>query len=138
MVLASSCKARKVETIVKEKSSDTLIVKSEKITAPSLSQVLKIKELCDTTTAKAKEIEQVFVVNGDSIELLIGQNNNLELKIRALERTLEQNDSVVSTKTKNVLKSKETIKYRINWIWIIGAFILGVVIEFIKPWRNFY
>src|SRR5690606_2650359 len=112
VALLSSCRAKKVER-TEVRRSDTLIVKKEVIKAPVLNHSLTIHEICDSITGEVVRFEKVFVVDGDSIELLTTANNTLKLQIKARERTLSERDSEVSRIREELAEAKETVRYRI-------------------------
>ena len=134
MVLLGGCRAKKVER-TEIRQSDTLIVKKEVIKAPVMNHSLTIHEICDSITGEVVRFEKVFVVDGDSIELLTTANNTLKLQIKARERTLSERDSEVSRVRKELREASEVVRYRIDWSWTLGALVVGLVIGLTKPWR---
>src|SRR5690606_34858760 len=134
LLLMGSCRAKKVERTEVHRS-DTLIVKKEVIKAPVLSQTLTFLEICDTITGLPRSVEYIHVVDGDSIKLLTTANNTLKLQIKARERTLSEKDSEVSRVREKLANVKETVRYRIDWSWTLGALVVGLVIGLAKPWR---
>lgn len=134
VVLLSSCRAKKVER-TEVRHSDTLIVKKEVIKAPVLNHSLTIHEICDSITGEVVRFEKVFVVDGDSIQLLTDANNTLKLQIKARERTLSERDSEVSRVRKELREASDVVRYRIDWSWTLGALVVGLVIGLAKPWR---
>lgn len=134
IILLSSCRAKKVmRTEVRQ--SDTLIIKKEVIKAPNLNQTLTIQEICDTITGEVVRFEKVFVIDGDSIKLLTDANNSLKLEIKARERIISEKDSLISRNDKTVLETSETVRYRIDWNWVLGAFVVGLAIGWVRPWK---
>ena len=129
------CGIRKVETSVIEKKSDTLIVKTQKVVAPSLSDVLILDNICDTITNTVMRFQKIFVQDNDSIQVLTNANNQLIIQNKRLQRVLFQNDSIISTKSNDVLKSSHVTKYRTNWNWVALSFLIGFGLALFKPWK---
>ncbi len=135
-LVVCGCRTKKLVSKTEIKKSDTLIVKTEVIKAPVLNQSLTIKEICDSVTGEVVRFKKVFVVDGDSIEILTNENNELSIKIAQLEKTLKKKDSIARiSDSKETSDVHETI-YRKDWRWIIGTFILGSVFGFFKPWKH--
>lgn len=134
LALFSSCKSKQVHR-TKVRQSDTLIVKKEVIKAPILNHSLTIHEICDSITGEVVRFEKIFVVDGDSIQLLTDANNTLKLQIKARERTLSEKNSEVSRVRKELLEASRVVRYRIDWSWTLGAFVVGFVVGLTKPWR---
>lgn len=134
LLLIGGCRAKKVER-TEVKRSDSLIVKREVIKAPVLNHSLTIHEICDTITGEVVRFEKVFVVDGDSIQLLTTANNTLKLQIKARERIISEKDSIISVKEEKAVSVSETVRYRIDWSWTLGALVVGLVIGLTKPWR---
>lgn len=133
-ILATGCKSKQVHR-TEVRQSDTLIVKKEVIKAPVMNHSLTIHEICDTITGEVVRFEKVFVVDGDSIELLTTANNTLKLQIKARERIISEKDSEVSRVRKELREASEVVRYRMDWSWTLGALIVGLVIGLSKPWR---
>ncbi|RDY57732.1 hypothetical protein [Flagellimonas nanhaiensis] len=135
--LLLGCKTKKQVLRTEIRTSDTLIVKSEMIKAPVLNQALTIEQICDTVTGEVVRFKKVFVVDGDSIEILTNDNNQLQVKISQLEKLVKQKDSIASVKeSENTMVSENTI-YKKDWRWIFSALAIGFSIGIIKPWRFF-
>ena len=134
VALLGGCRAKKVERTEVQRS-DTLIVKKEVIKGPVLNHSLTIHEICDSITGEVVRFEKVFVVDGDSIQLLTTANNTLKLEIRARERTISEKDSEISRIKEEASSTSEVVRYRIDWSWTLGALVVGLVIGLTKPWR---
>lgn len=135
ILLLVGCRAKKETLKAEVKQSDTLVVKSEVIKAPVLNQSLLIEQVCDTITGEVVRFKKVFVVDGDSIEVLTNANNELSIKISQRERELQKSDSTVQKLKEQLSSVSETIIYRKDWNWIFGALAVGFLIGFFRPWR---
>ncbi len=143
LALLSSCRSKKtvldkIETV----KSDTLIVKSETVVRPPILSSLTINEICDTLTGKPKVFKQVFVIDGDTLELSL-KNNELTLYNNQLKKTISKKDSVYEALKSEVKQLREsvTIKYRIP-LWAIltiiglGAYSLWTLYSWVR--RKFF
>ncbi len=134
VVLLTSCRAKKVEK-TEVRQSDTLIVKKEQIKAPNLNHTLTIHEICDSITGEVVKFRDVFVIDGDSIEILTNENNQLIRRIKANERVISEKDSIISVREEKAVSVSEIVRYRIDWKWTLGTLAIGLAIGLIKPWR---
>lgn len=134
VVLLASCRAKKIER-TEIRQSDTLIVKRETIRAPNLNHTLTVHDICDSITGEVVKFRDVFVIDGDSIEILTNENNQLIRRIKAHERIISEKDSIISVREESVVNVSETVRYRIDWKWTLGALVLGLGIGLIKPWK---
>ena len=50
---------------------------------------------------------------------------------------LTKYDTIFKEKTKEVIKTvtKNQVKYRTNWKWILGALVIGFALGYLRPWR---
>ena len=135
ILVLSSCRSKKEVLKTEVKTSDTLFVKSETIKAPVLNQSLTIQQICDSVTGEVVRFKKVFVVDGDSIQVLTDVNNSLQIKINQRERTLSEKDSIIRSLKSELSSISETVIYKKDWYWIFGALALGVAIGFFRPWR---
>lgn len=133
-ILLASCRAKKIER-TEVRQSDTLIVKKEQIKAPNLNHTLTVHDICDSITGEVVKFRDVFVIDGDSIEILTNENNQLIRRIKAHERIISEKDSIISLKEEKAVSVSETVRYRIDWKWTLGALVLGLAVGLIKPWR---
>lgn len=134
MIWLSGCKTKKT-TIEKVDTvkNDTLIIKSESVVSPPILSSLTIEEVCDTVTGNPKDFQQVFVIEGDTLELSI-RNNQLKLYNNRLQRTISQKDSVLKVEYDRYreLKSSETIIYRTPFkIWVIMILMVLIIVGLI-------
>lgn len=135
ILLLVGCRTKKEVLKTEVKTSDTLYVKTETIKAPVLNQSLIIEEICDTITGEVVRFKKVFVIDGDSIQVLTDVNNSLQIKINQRERTLSQKDSIIKSLRHELSNISQRTIYKKDWYWIIGGFILGLAIGAIRPWR---
>lgn len=134
LILAFGCKTK--EYVVSERTkTDSLIIKTETIKAPVISDLLVIPDICDTITNKVTKFRKVFVVNGDSIELLTNEANELKFEIKTLEKDLHTKDSVYRSSLETDKERVKKVKYRTDWRLILGALVVGGLIGFFRPWR---
>lgn len=139
ILLVSSCKIKEKLFTSETKVIDSVKVISEQIKAPLLKDVLYIKDICDTTTGKAKEVQKIYIIDNDSIELLIDKNNDLYFSINQKSKIISKKDSLIKKLQKELKEKSETIIYKNRYdllIWsTILALILGIVIGVTKAWR---
>lgn len=135
ILLLVSCRTKKEVLKTEVKQSDTLIVKSEVIKAPVLNQSLTIHEICDSITGEVVRFEKIFVVDGDSINILTDANNSLHIRINQRERDLSTKDSIIRVLRSQLKSVSETVIYKKDWKWIIGAAAIFFAIGFFRPWR---
>jgi hypothetical protein len=87
LIIFSSCATKKhIETSV-TKVTDTVYIKTEKITAPSISESITIKELCKDSLPV--QFRKVFVIKNDTIEIET-QDNELIFKYNQAERLIKE------------------------------------------------
>lgn len=128
-LLAIGCASKKsfIEK-VSEVKSDTIYSKVETITRPPILSSLTINEVCDSITGKAKDFKQVFIVNGDTLELSI-KNNELNIKVNQLKQELSKikKDYKVSNSNTNTSKESKKVIVRTSfkvWVFLILS-VLG-------------
>lgn len=126
-LLIASCKPTKNATSLTIEKSDTLIVKSEIIKAPVLSESLVIHNICDTITNTVVRFEKVFTINGDSIKILTNKNNELSIEIDQREKELSKRDSIIRSKSSDSKYTSIKKIYRKDPYWIAAAFLLGYI-----------
>ena len=138
LVLISSCKSKQPMTKIETKKVDSVYIKIETIKSPVLTDILTIQEICDTVTGEVIRFKKVFVINGDSIEVLTNEKNELNIKVSQLSKELKRLDSV--SKTKEVIEKTDNleIKYKTpKYIWyIIGVLVVGWFIPAIPRFVN--
>lgn len=135
IVLLTGCRTKKEVIKTEVRTSDSLFVKTETIKAPVLNQSLTIEQICDTITGEVVRFKKVFVVDGDSIQILTDVNNSLQIKISQRERTISEKDSIIQKLRSDITSISETVIYKKNWNWIFGAFTFGLVIGVLRPWK---
>lgn len=139
LVVITSCKTRKIESRSKTIQSDTLILKTEVTKAPAITEVLRIKELCDTVTGRVVRFEKVFVQNGDSLRVLTNEKNELEVFFKQREKTIDSLYSEIS-RYKQLIEShhREEVTKSNFWLrlrdFVLGA-AFGVLVMIFRPWR---
>lgn len=137
---AVGCKTKQ-KTIekVSETKSDTLIMKSKVIETPPILTSLNILEICDTVTGKPKEFRYRYVVEKDTLEVNL-LNNELSISNNQLSQIKRQLDSITSIRESQTTSVKEDTKkvYRWNrWTWIfLGTSILFLVFPIIPNFAN--
>lgn len=135
IILLFGCRTKREVLKTEVRTSDSLFVKTETIKAPVLNQSLTIEQICDTITGEVVRFKKVFVVDGDSIQILTDVNNSLQIKISQRERTISEKDSIIQKLRSDITSISETVIYKKNWNWIFGALVLGFAIGLIRPWR---
>lgn len=135
IVLLTGCRAKKELLKTEVRQSDSLFVKSEVIKAPVLNQSLTIEQICDTITGEVVRFKKIFVVDGDSIQVLTDVNNSLQIKINQRERTLSEKDSIIRSLKSELSSISERVIYKKDWYWIFGALFVGMAVGLFKPWR---
>jgi uncharacterized protein YcfL len=142
ILLLVGCRAKKETLKTEIKQSDTLIVKSEVIKAPVLNQSLLIEQICDTITGEVVRFKKVFVVNGDSIQILTNEKNELSIKISQRERELEKKDSIVQKLKEQLSQVSEKVIIKKHWpsiFWSFGIGVaLGIMLMIFKPWKPIF
>jgi len=121
--------------------SDTLVVKTEVIKAPSLNSTLIIKELCDSITSEPKPFSQSFTVGKDTVFLEI-VDNELLLNIEVLEKELLRRDSVERTSSKTVVDVSKKVIHKIPfkfWIYLVISIAANILLGYliIKKYNPF-
>lgn len=134
-ILAFGCRSKKEVLKTEVRTSDTLFIKSEVIKAPVLNQSLTIEQICDTVTGEVVRFKKVFVVDGDSIEILTNNNNELSFRINYLERILKEKDSLAKSIESKALSESYKVIHKKDYNWIFAAFLIGLTIGWIRPWR---
>lgn len=135
MLILFGCRTKKEVLKTEVKTSDTLYVKTETIKAPVLNQSLIIEQICDTITGEVVRFKKVFVIDGDSIQVLTDVNNSLQIKINQRERTLSQKDSIIQKLRKELSEVSEKVVYKKDWNAILWFSIVAFAIGAIRPWR---
>ena len=138
VVSISGCKSKQPMTKIESKKVDSIYIKTETVRSPVLTDILTIQEICDTVTGEVIRFKKIFVINGDSIEVLTNEKNELNIKVSQLSKELKRLDSV--SKTKEVIEKtdKLEIKYKTpKYIWyIIGVLVAGWFIPAIPRFVN--
>ena len=138
VVSISGCKSKQPMTKIESKKVDSIYIKTETVRSPVLTDILTIQEICDTVKGEVVRFKKVFVINGDSIEILTNEKNELNIKVSQLSKELKRLDSV--SKTKEVIEKtdKLEIKYKTpKYIWyIIGVLVVGWFIPAIPRFVN--
>lgn len=112
---------------VSETKNDTLYNKVETIIRPATLNNLTIFNICDSITGKPKEFLYKYVLEKDTLELSL-LNNELNFSIDQVKQLQYKNDSLVRIINSDKKESKqETItKYKTpKWNWYL-ILILGV------------
>lgn len=138
VVSISGCKSKQPMTKIESKKVDSIYIKTEAVRSPLLTDILTIQEICDTVTGEVIRFKKVFVINGDSIEVLTNEKNELNIKVSQLSKELKRLDSV--SKTKEVIEKTDNleIKYKTpKYIWyIIGVLVVGWFIPAVPRFVN--
>lgn len=134
----SGCKSKQPMTKIETKKIDSVYIKTEVIKSPILTDILTIQEICDTVTGEVVRFKKVFVINGDSIEVLTNEKNELNIKVSQLSKELKRLDSVSKTKESIEKTDKLEIKYKTpKYIWyIIGVLVVGWFIPAVPRFVN--
>ncbi|WP_456867585.1 hypothetical protein [Galbibacter sp. BG1] len=124
------------------KESDSIYIKNETIKTPPGKQVLSIQHICDTITGKAKVIRQTIVRDGDSIDLLIDEKNNLTLSISNQEKTISELNTEITDLRRELIQSKletDIIIKPPKWSWwslffniLLLIYVLNRIFKWIK------
>lgn len=126
-----SCKTTSKVEKISEVKSDTLYNKVETIIRPPLLNNLTIFDICDTLTGKPKEFKYKYVIEKDTFEISL-LNNELNLAIQQQKELKSKNDSLVRiiNSEKNQSSEGKIIEYRIpKWVWyVLTGFIAYIII----------
>lgn len=134
ILLLLGCKTKEKYITSIERVTDSIYIKTESIINPPILSSLIINELCDSVTNKPVQFKKVFVIDGDSIEILTNKNNQLEINIKQLERLLSKKDSVGQFHSKDKEVVSKTIVTNTKRPWkLIGFFILVIVSFIVFP-----
>ncbi len=135
---SNGCKSKQPITKIETKKVDSVYIKTEVIKSPVLTDILTIQEICDTVTGEVIRFKKVFVINGDSIEILTNEKNELNIKLSQLSKELKRKDSISQSKSVSEKSDKLRIEYRTPKIWyyISGALLLGWIFPAIPRFLN--
>lgn len=136
-VLLFGCATKKRVQKVEVTQVDTIYVKQAIVKIPKVINETVVSNICDTVTKEVVRFKKVFVVDGDSLEILTNQNNELIIKNQRQERQLSRLDSVAKTQLFEKKEAKHKVIYKKDWWWIFGALGLGVLLGTVRPWRVF-
>lgn len=135
ILVTSGCRTKKEILKTEVRTSDSLFIKTETIKAPVLNQSLVIEQICDTITGEVVRFKKIFVVDGDSIQVLTDVNNSLQIKINQRERTISKKDQMIRSLQEQMSMISEQVVFKKDWKWILAAFIFGMALGVIRPWR---
>lgn len=138
LVLISGCKSKQPITKIETKKVDSVYIKIEAIKSPVLTDILTIQEICDTVTGEVIRFKKVFVINGDSIEVLTNEKNELNIKVSQLSKELKRLDSISKSKSVSEKSDKLRIEYKTPKIWyyISGVLLFGWIFPAIPRFVN--
>lgn len=139
ILLIASCRAKKEAFTSETKVIDSIIIKSEVIKAPVLNDLLVIEQLCDSTTDKPVQFRKIYVIDGDSIEVLTNEKNQLVFKLNQKDKVISNKDSTIRKLETELRESSEKVivkrDLKSNVIWFVIGMITCAALWIFKPWK---
>ena len=134
IVLIVGCNAKKKYINTESKVIDSVIVKTETIKAPLLTDVMYLPEICKDSIAK--EFKRIIVRDTDTIEVEV-KDNGLLVSVRQQEKTISELEQKLSIRESEIEQLKKTTKYKIHWGLVLGSFLAGGVLFSYAYYRFF-
>lgn len=134
ILLAIGCGTKKKSTSVKVERSDTLVVRTETIKAPLITETFTLKELCKDSVLT--EFEKVFIRHTDTITIQT-VDGSLNVRISQQERILSEKESTIQQQSEKIASLEQIVKTRSNpklVLILFGAIALLVIFPEI-PYR---
>lgn len=120
--LVLGCKAAK-------KNSETFISQRDSISyALPAENLIRLNNLCDTIN-----FGPVLSHTSGPVKVDVKTVGRGKIEI------LTKYDTIFKERTKEVIKTvtKDQVKYRLDFRWIIGCLVIGFALGYLRPWRYF-
>ena len=126
--LASCGTKKEVFTADNSTRVDTVRIIEKQIVQPPSANRLIIRKICDTITKEVIKFRKVVEVNGDSLEIMTNENNELIIQNNKQKKTLQTMKDSYEKLLREKEKTKIEIRYKTNWDFVILAGIIGLIL----------